>query len=217
MPGLDFMRRQPDLTQLQATHRLGLLRDRGHDLRRPYCDHLGGGLWELRWHTGRVQYRILYFFHGQRAVILAHAITKEGAIPAADLARAARRKAKFYADPDSPTRTRTLEASMPKTNLVPRTRGTTDAVKIFHALFVRTPRQHRLLEEERQRVALAELIRELREAQHMTQAQLASKVGTTQSAIARIEDAKYTGHKLGTIAKVAAALGHQVEVNLVKV
>jgi len=82
---------------------------------------------------------------------------------------------------------------------------------------VRTPRQRRLLENERQRVALADLIRGLREAQGLTQAQLARKVGTTQSAIARIEDANYTGQKLGTIAKIAAALGHQVEVNLVKV
>ena len=75
----------------------------------------------------------------------------------------------------------------------------------------------RLLEEERQRVALGDLIRQLREAKHLTQAQLARKVGTSQSAIARLEDANYTGQKLGTIAKVAAALGHQVEVNLVKV
>jgi transcriptional regulator with XRE-family HTH domain len=75
----------------------------------------------------------------------------------------------------------------------------------------------RLLEEEHQRVALGDLIRELREAKHPTQAQLARKVGTSQSAIARIEDADYTGQKLGTIAKVAAALGYQVEVNLVTV
>jgi len=107
---------------------------------------------------------------------------------------------------------------MPKTRLPPRSRrGTTDAVKIFYALFVRTPRQRRLLEEERQRVALGDLIRDLREGQGLTQTQLAKKVGTTQSSIARIEDANYTGQKLATIAKIAAALGHQVEVTLVKV
>lgn len=102
-PVLDFMRRQPERAQHQATHRLELLRDRGHQLRRPYCDNLGGGLWELRWHTGRIQYRILYFFHGQTAVVLAHALDKEGAIPAADLTRAARRKASYYANPDPHT------------------------------------------------------------------------------------------------------------------
>ena len=114
------------------------------------------------------------------------------------------------------TRTRTLEASTPKTKTLPR-HGTTDAVRIFHALFVNTPRRRLLLKEESQRVALGDLIRGLREAQHLTQVQLARKVGTTQSAIARIEDANYAGSKLGTIAKIAAALGHQVEVSLVKV
>lgn len=115
------------------------------------------------------------------------------------------------------TRSRILEASLPKTKLALPRRGTTDAVKIFHTLFVRTPRQRLLLAEERQRVAIADLIRELREAKRLTQAQLARKVGTTQSAIARIEDANYTGQKLGTIAKIAAALGRRVEVTLVKV
>jgi len=57
-------------------------------------------IWELRWHTGRVQYRILYFFHGQTAVVLVHALTKEQEIPRSDLERARRRKAAFDADPD---------------------------------------------------------------------------------------------------------------------
>ncbi len=106
---------------------------------------------------------------------------------------------------------------MPKSKVKNPKRGTTDGLKIFHALFVNSPRRRRLLAEEHQRVALGDLIRELREAQGLTQAQLARQVGTSQSAIARIEDANYTGQKLGTIAKIAAALGHQVEVNLVKV
>jgi DNA-binding XRE family transcriptional regulator len=95
-------------------------------------------------------------------------------------------------------------------------RRTTDGLKILDALFFRTPRAKRLLAGERERVALGDLIRELREGQHLTQAQLARKVGTSRSAIARIEDANYTGQKLGTIARIAAALGHQVEVSLVK-
>jgi DNA-binding XRE family transcriptional regulator len=106
---------------------------------------------------------------------------------------------------------------MLRTKAKPRSRGTTDGLEILYARFVKTPRLKRLREEERQRVALGDLIRELREAKHLTQAQLARKVGTTQSAIARIEDANYTGQKLGTIARVAAALGHQVEVHLVRV
>ena len=106
---------------------------------------------------------------------------------------------------------------MPKTKARTALRGTTDGLKILDALFLRSSRTKRLLAEERERVALGDLIRESREAERLTQAQLARKVGTSQSAIARIEDANYTGQKLGTIAKIAAALGHQVEVNLVKV
>lgn len=93
---------------------------------------------------------------------------------------------------------------------------TSDGRKILHAFFVNTRRRKELYAEEAERVALGDLIRELREAQGFTQAQLAKKVGTTQSAIARIEDANYAGQKLSTIAKIAAALGHRVEVNLVK-
>jgi phage-related protein len=102
-PVMDFLDVQTRKVRLQAIHRVELLAEHGYQLRRPYCDNLGGGLWELRWHTGRVQYRILYFFHGSTAVVLAHALTKEGAIAAADLERARRRKANFYADPPTHT------------------------------------------------------------------------------------------------------------------
>lgn len=52
----------------------------------------------------RVQYRILYFFHGQTAVVLAHALTKEATIPPADLDRARRRKEHFKQNPTRHTR-----------------------------------------------------------------------------------------------------------------
>ena len=40
-----------------------------------------------------MNYRILYFFHGQQVAVLAHAITKEDTIPKKDLERALERKA----------------------------------------------------------------------------------------------------------------------------
>lgn len=43
-------------------------------------------------------------------------------------------------------------------------------------------------------IDLALLFREMREDTGLTQAELARKVGTTQSVIARLEDAEYTGH-----------------------
>lgn len=99
---------------------------------------------------------------------------------------------------------------------MPIHRTTTDAVEILKALFVNTPRQQRLYEEEGLRLTLGYALSGLREKTGLTQAQLAKKVGTSQSAIARIEDANYTGQKLATIARIAWALGHRVEVTLVK-
>jgi phage-related protein len=50
---------------------------------------------------GRVNYRILYFFHGRNAVALLHALTKERAVPDADVDRALERKRRFERDPQS--------------------------------------------------------------------------------------------------------------------
>lgn len=58
-----------------------------------------------------------------------------------------------------------------------------------------------------QQIDLAVLVREMRENANFTQAELARKVGTTQSVIARLEDAEYTGHSLSMLERVAAACG----------
>jgi len=98
-PVLEFLDREPAKARQSAYARIALLREHGHSLRRPYAENLGGGLYELRWHLGRVQYRILYFFHGETAVVLVHALTKEATIPAADLKRALGRKRLFESNP----------------------------------------------------------------------------------------------------------------------
>lgn len=58
-----------------------------------------------------------------------------------------------------------------------------------------------------QQIDLALLVREMRESAGLTQVQLAKKVGTTQSAIARLEDAEYRGHSLNMLEHIAAACG----------
>ena len=58
-----------------------------------------------------------------------------------------------------------------------------------------------------QQVDLAVLVREMREDAGLTQAELARKVGTTQSVIARLEDAEYTGHSLTMLERIAVACG----------
>ena len=58
-----------------------------------------------------------------------------------------------------------------------------------------------------QQIDLALLVREMREEADLTQTELAKKVGTTQSVIARLEDAEYSGHSLTMLERIAAACG----------
>lgn len=53
---------------------------------------------------------------------------------------------------------------------------------------------------------IAEEVYDARRRRRMTQAALAKLIGTSQSAIARVEDADYDGHSIKTIAKIAVAL-----------
>lgn len=58
-----------------------------------------------------------------------------------------------------------------------------------------------------QQIDLALLLREMREDAMLTQTELARKVGTSQSVIARLEDAEYTSHSLRMIERIAKACG----------
>jgi phage-related protein len=75
----------------------------GHELRRPAADTLRDGIYELRAKEGRVQYRILYFFHGRNIAILAHSLTKEDEVPDTDIDKAVMRKRMFIANPKEHT------------------------------------------------------------------------------------------------------------------
>jgi phage-related protein len=79
------------------------LAELGHELRRPAADLLRDGVYELRVRVGRVNYRVLYFFHGRGVAVLAHGLTKEKQVPKADIKRAIERKKRFEQDPDSHT------------------------------------------------------------------------------------------------------------------
>lgn len=84
--------------------RIALLRDHGNTLRRPFADFLRDGIYELRIAYGKVNYRILYFFHkSSEAVVLAHGLTKEAKIPIGDIELAMERKALFESAPERHT------------------------------------------------------------------------------------------------------------------
>jgi ribosome-binding protein aMBF1 (putative translation factor) len=67
-----------------------------------------------------------------------------------------------------------------------------------------------------QQIDLALLVREMREDADMTQAELAKKVGTTQSVIARLEDAEYIGHSLSMLERIASACGVKLKLHAEK-
>jgi hypothetical protein len=93
------LRRDDRRAYAKCVARIRRLAEAGHELRRPEADYLRDGIHELRARHRHVNYRILYFFHGQNVSILAHALTKEGEIPGSEIERAIRRKQAFERDP----------------------------------------------------------------------------------------------------------------------
>lgn len=68
-----------------------------------------------------------------------------------------------------------------------------------------------MVDEARVNAEVAQLICEARQQAGLTQRQLAQRVGTQQSVIAKLEDADYEGHSLTMLRRIATALGHRVE------
>jgi transcriptional regulator with XRE-family HTH domain len=73
----------------------------------------------------------------------------------------------------------------------------------------------RLVEEERANLEIARIIRDLRKSAGLSQRALAERVGTTASAICRLEDSNYEGHSLSTLSRIAAALDRRIEIRFV--
>jgi hypothetical protein len=82
--------------------RIERLAELGHELRRPEADFLRDGIHELRISWQSVNYRVLYFFHQQTAV-LSHGLTKEREVPDDEIDRAIRNRRLFQANPEKHT------------------------------------------------------------------------------------------------------------------
>jgi transcriptional regulator with XRE-family HTH domain len=77
------------------------------------------------------------------------------------------------------------------------------------------PEMQRMFEEEVANREFAQKIYQLRTKAGLSQAELARRVGTTQSVISRLEDADYEGHSLAMLNRIAVALKRRVEIRFV--
>jgi len=92
---------------------------------------------------------------------------------------------------------------------------TSDALALMDSLTGNSPEMTDLIEQERANLDIARKIYELRTKARLSQAELAKKVGTTQSVISRLEDADYDGHSLAILRRIASALEKRVEIRFV--
>ena len=98
-PFLVWLDEQPGKVQDKCIVRIERLAELGHELRRPEADTLRDGVHELLVSRQGVQYRILYFFVNQLAVV-SHGLRKEQKIPDKDIDLALRRRNMFAKAPE---------------------------------------------------------------------------------------------------------------------
>ena len=87
-----------------------------------------------------------------------------------------------------------------------------DAEAVFNRLLGDTEGWDERLAAATDAVLLAEEVYALRERHGLSQRALAKLIDSSQSAIARMEDATYRGHSISLLRRIAAAVGEQVVV-----
>ena len=97
VPVLDWLDTLPFKAQDKCRVRIERLQELGHELRRPEGEYLRDGIYELRVGLHGSNYRVLYFFHRQVAVLV-HGLMKERVVPSAEIDKALKRKMKFEKD-----------------------------------------------------------------------------------------------------------------------
>jgi phage-related protein len=102
VPLLDWLDRQDRKVQDKCLVKIERLEEHGHELRRPEADYLRDGIYELRVRHRSVNYRMLYFFHIQTAVV-SHGLKKEDVVPDREIDLAMSRNTQFGQDPERHT------------------------------------------------------------------------------------------------------------------
>ena len=98
---LEALRTQPK-HRAKCVEWIGLLRDHGHDLRRPRADYLRDDIYELRVRFQKLRYCMLYFFYGKGQAVITHGITKQtGKVPSKEIDRAIEMKKRYEEAPES--------------------------------------------------------------------------------------------------------------------
>jgi putative component of toxin-antitoxin plasmid stabilization module len=101
VPIMEFLDTQKsDRVKAKCIALIKLLAQEGYDLKRPRSDALRDGIRELRTEIGNVNYRMLYFYHGQNCVIISHGITKEAEVPNKEINQAIENKRLYNQDPE---------------------------------------------------------------------------------------------------------------------
>ena len=83
---------------------------------------------------------------------------------------------------------------------------TSDALALLKKDLIKDAELLRYYEEEKLKYQIGLAIRGFRERLGLTQAQLAKRIGTAQSTIARLEDTDYEGYSIQTLQRIADAL-----------
>jgi len=91
---LDDLKKRKELPH--AIRLINLLAEHGNNLKRPYVEHLGGGIYELRIRVKRQQIRILYFYFYQERIIFSHGIRKEDDVPPSEIDKAQKNKSDYF-------------------------------------------------------------------------------------------------------------------------
>lgn len=98
-PLVEFLDRLQQAARERCLARIALLERYRHELQRPHSAPLERGIDELRIRFFRVNYRLLYFFHGRTAAVVSHGIAKEKEVPKQEIDAAVARVQRFEADP----------------------------------------------------------------------------------------------------------------------
>ncbi len=101
VPALEWLDTLGTKAIVKCRAKLMRLAAQGHELRRPEADLLRDGIHELRVGLSHVNYRLLYFFSGQNAVVVSHGFTKEAKVPESEIALAIARRARFRLNPSA--------------------------------------------------------------------------------------------------------------------